>query len=142
MEGNHVLKIPPRPNIMLVILIHVQVYIESQRKPNLITIEIPQFEFYFWIISDSVNCEWSEWEVVQSCNNTCRAGSIRWNRTVVVEAESGGDCFEYYGGSVEGKNGTIDTSWSYCNMHECPGTIHTSIEFSIRLIWIKSNQVL
>ena len=74
----------------------------------------------------TVNCEWSEWEVVQPCNNTCRAGSIRWNRTVVVEAEHGGGCRKYYGESVEGKNGTIDESWEYCNMHRCPSTINIS----------------
>ena len=39
MEGNHVLEIPPRPNIMLVIQLRAQVYIQSQRKLKLMIIE-------------------------------------------------------------------------------------------------------
>ena len=39
MVENHVLEIPPGPNMMLAIQIHAQVYIEFQRKLKLITIE-------------------------------------------------------------------------------------------------------
>ena len=109
---------------MLAIQILAQVYIESQQKVKILEIDMYQSIFYVQMFFITVNCEWSEWETVQPCNNTCRAGSIRWNRTVVVEAEHGGGCSDYYGRSVDGKNGTIDTSFSYCNMLECPSTIH------------------